>query len=100
MSILPGPPSTWIIVGPALLVAALLILISVFTRTEKRPPEDGWKGIYYYAPEYPALLVPKRFGIGWTLNFGNPWSWVVLAVIILAVALPFILSVRPLHQPR
>jgi uncharacterized membrane protein len=49
--------------------------------------------------------VPKRFGIGYTLNFGNPWSQAVLALIflfvLLAVALPFILfnpTVR--HLPK
>jgi hypothetical protein len=53
----------------------------------------------------PALLVPKRFGIGYTLNFGNPWFQAVLALIflfvLLAVALPFILfnpTVR--HLPK
>ncbi len=60
---------------------ALLVLLSIFARTEKRPPDEGWKGIFYSNPEDPALLVPKRFGIGWTLNFGNPWSWVVLALM-------------------
>jgi uncharacterized membrane protein len=101
MSKLPPPPaSVWIILGPALLVAALLVLLSIFAQTEKRPSDRGWKGIFYSNPEDPALLVPKRFGIGWTLNFGNPWSWVVLALILLMVALPFILSTPTMHQPR
>lgn len=94
MSNPPVLPSIWIIVGPALLVGASLVILSVFGRPEKRPPEEGWKGIFYSNPEDPALLVPKRFGIGWTVNFGNPWSWVVLALILFAVALPFILSVQ------
>jgi len=34
----------------------------------------------------------KRFGIGYTLNFGNPWAWVVVIFILLAIALPIILS--------
>jgi uncharacterized membrane protein len=33
-------------------------------------------------PEDPALLVEKRFGFGWTLNFANPMSWVLLAAIV------------------
>ena len=99
MSKLPPPPSVWIILGPTLFVA-LLVLLSIFARTEKRPPDEGWKGIFYSNPEDPALLVPKQFDIGWPLNFGNPWSWVVLALIHFAVALPFILSVPTLRQPR
>jgi hypothetical protein len=100
MSKLSPPPSVWIILGPTLLVAALLVFLSIFARTENPPPEEGWKGIFYSNSSDPALLVPKRFRIGWTLNFGNPWSWVVLALILLMVALPFILSVPTLRQPR
>jgi len=25
---------------------------------------------------------PRRFGVGWTLNFGNPWAWLVFVAII------------------
>ena len=38
---------------------------------------EAWRGIFYFHPNDPALLVPKRFGIGYTLNFGNPWCWAV-----------------------
>ena len=40
-------------------------------------------GRIYINPQDPALWVDKRFGIGWTLNFGNRWSWGVMAVLIL-----------------
>ena len=100
MSNLPAVPSVWIILGPVLLLGALAVLLSVFARTEKRPPESGWKGIFYFNPDDPALLVPKRFGIGYTLNFGNPWSWVVLALILLMAALPFIFSIQTLRHLR
>jgi hypothetical protein len=69
--------------------------------TGRRPPDQAYRGIFYFNPDDPALLVPKRFGIGYTLNFGNPWSWAVLALIILTVALPFILTaVNVRHLPR
>jgi len=100
MSNLPVFPSVWIILGPLLLLGGLAVLLSVFARTEKRPPDDKWKGIFYSDPDDPALLVPKRFGIGYTLNFGNPWSWVVLALILLAVALPFVLSIPVMRHLR
>ena len=49
------------------------------THAEVRPdltPDDCWKlGIFYYNPRDPALMVEKRFGIGYTLNFGNRLSW-------------------------
>jgi len=51
-------------------------------------PNKFWKwGIFYVNPENPDV-VPKRYGIGYTLNFGNRWSWAVLALILIAVALP------------
>lgn len=39
-------------------------------------------GRIYLNPEDPALWVEKRFGIGWTLNFGNRWSWLVLGLLL------------------
>jgi uncharacterized membrane protein len=41
-----------------------------------------WGGIVYYAPADPALFVPKRFGIGQTLNFARPAAWILLAVVL------------------
>jgi uncharacterized membrane protein len=39
-------------------------------------------GRIYINPQDPALWVDKRFGIGWTLNFGNRWSWLVLGLLL------------------
>ncbi len=56
-----------------------------------RTADDAWKaGLFYFNREDPALFVEKRFGIGYTFNFGNPWSWVLLALLVgvpLALAL-------------
>jgi uncharacterized membrane protein len=47
-------------------------------------PDAAWHaGIFYYNPADPAVVVPKRFGLGWTLNFGRPLAWVYTAVILL-----------------
>jgi len=45
--------------------------------------------MFYVNRENPDVFVPKRYGIGYTLNFGNRWSWAVLALILFAIALPF-----------
>ncbi|CCH20625.1 DUF1648 domain-containing protein [Micromonospora lupini] len=59
--------------------------------TRMRDDEAHWRGgLLYVNREDPALLVPKRFGVGWTLNFGRPVAWVVLAVI---VAIPVLTTV-------
>jgi hypothetical protein len=48
-------------------------------------PESSWKaGVFYVNPDDPALFVPKRFGIGYTLNFAHPLSWLILGLSILA----------------
>jgi uncharacterized membrane protein len=57
---------------------------------EEPPPRSGpaspWRAkVFYVNPDDPALWVPKRFGIGWTLNFAHPAAWVVMGAI-LAVA--------------
>src|ERR1022692_1177412 len=47
-----------------------------------RTPDACWKwGVFYVNPADPSILVEKRFGIGYTLNFGNRWTWVVLALV-------------------
>ncbi|HUK43022.1 MAG TPA: DUF5808 domain-containing protein [Candidatus Bathyarchaeia archaeon] len=54
------------------------------------PQRDGyWKaGMFYYNPSDPAILVAKRVGIGYTFNFANKMSWLVLAGILLIALLP------------
>jgi uncharacterized membrane protein len=51
-------------------------------------PDDRWiGGIFYYNRDDPALWVEKRMGIGWTLNFGRPGSWLILGgILLLALA--------------
>ena len=89
----PAHFSYWIIFGPIAAVGTFSLLLLGLGRTGPRPPDAAWKGSFYSNANDPALLVPKRFGIGYTLNFGNPWSWVVLAFVLLIVVVPFILLV-------
>ncbi|MCL6593761.1 MAG: DUF5808 domain-containing protein [Alicyclobacillus sp.] len=49
-------------------------------------------GALYYNPADPAWMVPKRFGIGWTLNFARPAAWLMLLAILLVGALPGIIA--------
>jgi uncharacterized membrane protein len=94
-------PLIWIILIPVLLLA-VLSLVPLFTRPSERPADECWRGgIFYVNPDDPALFVPKRYGIGYTLNFGNNWSWFVMALILLLVLLPVILSVNAVRRiPR
>lgn len=52
-----------------------------------RTPDSCWKwGLFYINPADPSILVEKRFGIGYTLNLGNRWAWVMLALVLLPAA--------------
>ena len=47
-------------------------------------PDSGWyAGVFYYNPSDAAVIVPKRFGWGWTFNFARPAAWMVLGGILL-----------------
>lgn len=46
-----------------------------------------WKlGLIYYNPNDPSIIVEKRFGIGWTLNFGNKIAMFISIIFLLVVA--------------
>jgi uncharacterized membrane protein len=40
----------------------------------------------YYNPDDPALMVEKRFGIGWTLNFAHRGAWIFMGLIFASLA--------------
>lgn len=46
---------------------------------------SGWKwgGLVYFAPEDPAVFVPKQRGIGQTVNFARPSAWLFLGGVLL-----------------
>jgi uncharacterized membrane protein len=48
-----------------------------------RTPDSAWKwGLFYVNAQDPALLVEKRFGVGYTFNFGHPIAWLLLALLV------------------
>lgn len=54
----------------------------------------GWKagGMVYYAPDDPAVFVPKMMGVGYTFNFARPAAWIlVLALLASPLALAALL---------
>jgi uncharacterized membrane protein len=52
-----------------------------FNRIETDPEHYKW-GIFYFNPKDTRVIVPKRNPwMGWTLNFANLWSYVILAAI-------------------
>ncbi|MGC4378062.1 DUF5808 domain-containing protein [Fictibacillus sp. Mic-4] len=63
-------------------------------RSINREDDRHWKlGIFYFNPDDPAVWMEKRFGIGWTLNFARPLSWLILFMILVpAIIIPLFLS--------
>lgn len=59
-----------------------------------RDDDRYWRaGIFYVNRDDPAIMVPKRFGVGWTVNFGNPFGALILGTP-LVVALGIVLLTR------
>ncbi|WP_163567989.1 DUF1648 domain-containing protein [Fodinicola feengrottensis] len=53
-----------------------------------RDDDKYWRGgLLYVNRDDHALMVPRRFGIGWTLNFGNPRTAMLLAGLAALIAL-------------
>jgi uncharacterized membrane protein len=93
-----------LLVGPILIVVVVAIIASlrigqggsrlapVAADAGGRPAGDRtldryWKaGMFYVNRDDPAWLVEKRFGVGYTLNFGNPRSWIAVGVLLLFIA--------------
>jgi uncharacterized membrane protein len=83
-----------LIIGIGLLLAVLSYFLPAQTGRGSNTPERCWKaGIFYVNHDDPVLFVEKRFGVGYTLNFGNRWSWAVLAVIVVLVLAPIIFAI-------
>jgi uncharacterized membrane protein len=104
----------------ALVLATLLVLFlpARRSRTPAGPPAERdltglgpgpWSreddrywlgGLIYYNPGDPEPFIPKRFGLGWTVNFGHPLGKVLLVVLIGMVLLPIVLALLDPGLPR
>ncbi len=100
--------STWlfILLMCGLLIALVLVLFwhpqrsrtKTSTSADLPPTFTGFRdddrywygGFFYNNPDDPALLVPKRFGLGWTVNFGHPQGKLFLIGMLL---LPLVLAI-------
>ena len=60
------------------------------TESKKVSLDDDryWKlGVFYFNREDPSIMVNKRFGIGRTMNFGNPLTWVLMVALIVFIVI-------------
>jgi uncharacterized membrane protein len=80
-----------------LLLCLYLGLLPIWTtwsaRVGDRMRDECWKlGLFYVNPDDSAVFVEKRFGIGYTVNFGKLRVWIALAVIVALLVLMRILT--------
>ena len=85
------------------IVIGLVLVLGVFSAflSKGRDPRDSrsqssdlWKfGVFYVNPAEPDLFVPKRYGMGYTINFGHRWSWLAILVLLLLIFAPLIYAV-------
>jgi uncharacterized membrane protein len=53
-----------------------------------KDPNNWIWGIFYFNPKDKRLLPPKKImWMGWTVNFANPYSILVLIIIVAAIGL-------------
>jgi uncharacterized membrane protein len=74
--------------GVVLLILGLGASTAALTRHPSDPggsPTGGWRagGLVYRDEGDPDLWIPKRIGIGWTLNFAHPAAWWVMGLLLL-----------------
>jgi uncharacterized membrane protein len=72
------------------IIAIAIVVVSKMNEPGEGPdptPQECWKaGIIYYNPNDAVLFVEKREGVGYTFNFANGWSWVLMAGLLLVLA--------------
>jgi len=50
--------------------------------------DSYWKlGMFYYNPHDPSIFIPKRYGVGWTVNFGRPTVMAITIVIVVFIVI-------------
>ncbi|MDN7227681.1 DUF5808 domain-containing protein [Planococcus sp. N064] len=84
-----------VVLGGTAFYAFKMVKSSSFAEEELADPgvidadsDEHWKaGIFYVNKEDPSVMAEKRFGIGWTINFGNPKSWLYLLLPVAVLLL-------------
>ncbi len=88
---------TWAVVVPGLVFVPVVIVYATQLASdpslEPEPtPDSCWKlSSIYYNPADPALFVSKRIGVGFTFNFANPFSWVILGGLLVLILSAFVI---------
>ncbi|HEY3609998.1 MAG TPA: DUF5808 domain-containing protein [Pseudonocardiaceae bacterium] len=97
-----GTVTSWAPLVVVLPILAGVVVAVVFLARNNRVRDEGeqdtglthrdddkyWRGgLFYLNREDHALWVPRRFGLGWTLNFANPRAAMLLAGVLALIGL-------------
>jgi uncharacterized membrane protein len=67
-----------------------------------RDDERCWLagGFLYSNPDDPALVVPNRYYVGWTVNLGHPGAKLVVVLLVGLLLVPVVLAIVVPGLPR
>jgi len=75
-------PFALVLLGGAAIRVTRRVVASDGAPVGDTTPDARWIfGRLYFNQADPALFVEKRIGLGYTLNLGNPWAWLVIVVV-------------------
>ncbi|MDA3730447.1 hypothetical protein PBV87_02865 [Niameybacter massiliensis] len=43
--------------------------------------------LFYCNKEDTAIFIRKQYALAWTLNWGNPWSYIIMGTIIVLIVI-------------
>ncbi|WP_346936490.1 DUF5808 domain-containing protein [Clostridium sp.] len=71
---------------------------NITTKDEKdelyKDDDDKWiLGSIYYNKNDPAWMVEKRLGVGWTVNFAHPKSWIAVGGLVVFIIGSIVMSI-------
>jgi uncharacterized membrane protein len=56
-----------------------------------RTQDNYWKlGVFYFNRDDPAVIIEKRFGLGYTLNFGRLTTWLIILLLLMGPVVPML----------
>ena len=107
-------PALLVICATLIAVALVLVLPVPSSRRKASIPADRprpsvvyreddrywFAGVFYNNPDDPEPFVPRRYGFGWTVNFGHPVGKLVLfAILLLGLVVPLVVALFPGFLP-
>jgi uncharacterized membrane protein len=98
-----------LLVGGILIALVLVLFLPIrqSPHTDYRPTDAVFRdddrywyaGILYNNPDDPAVFVPRRYGFGWTVNFGHPRGKRFLIGLLLLLLLPLVMALLEILFP-